>query len=64
MLFSPGKVKICELPLKDPNEMLVANRGKEIVSCIWQAKDYTPDGIIEASQLLQEILIEHDCNKL
>lgn len=28
--YIPGKLKIAELPLKDPNEMLVAGRSEEL----------------------------------
>jgi twinkle protein len=50
-LLRPGTAHIASLPLKDPNEMLVAGRGREIVSAIWEAKQYRPDGIINASDL-------------
>ena len=45
-LFSPKKALISKLPLKDANEMLVSNRGKDIISHIWNAKAYTPEGIV------------------
>jgi len=45
-LFSPNKAKICSLPLKDANEMLVAGKHKELTDCIWSAKPYRPDGIV------------------
>lgn len=45
-LFSPNKLKICKLPLKDASEMLVANKVKEFVQNWWDAKVYQPDGII------------------
>ena len=48
-LFSPGKVKVATLPLKDPNEMIQAGRGAEIISQIWNAKSYRPDGIIDGA---------------
>ena len=48
-LFSPGKVKIATLPLKDPNEMIQAGRGAEIINQIWNAKSYRPDGIIDGA---------------
>ena len=50
-LFPPGKVKVAHLPLKDPNEMLLAGRGEEIVSAIWQAKVYRPDGIVSMADI-------------
>ena len=34
-LLTPGKAHIAELPLKDANDMLVANRSKELVNCLF-----------------------------
>lgn len=45
-LFTPGKCKIAHLPLKDPNEMLKAGRGEEIIRAIFNARLYRPDGIV------------------
>lgn len=45
-LFSPNKLKICKLPLKDASEMLVANKVKDFVQNWWDAKTYRPDGIV------------------
>ena len=45
-LFSPNKLKICKLPMKDASEMLVANKVKEFIQNWWDAKVYQPDGII------------------
>lgn len=47
-LFSPGKVKIASLPMKDANECLLNNLGQAVVSAVWDAKVYRPDGIINA----------------
>ena len=46
-LFTPGKCKIASLPMKDPNELLMAGRGSEIIKAMWEAKDFRPDGIIK-----------------
>lgn len=54
-LFSPGQCKIASLPLKDPNDMLKEGRGKEIISAIWDAKAYRPDGIVEIDEILDDI---------
>ncbi len=50
-LLPPGKAKIGHLPLKDANEMVVAGKTKELVTCLWQAKPFRPDGIIQGSDL-------------
>ena len=46
-LFTPGKCKIASLPMNDPNEMLMAGRGHEIIKAMWDAKEFRPDGIIK-----------------
>lgn len=48
-LFTPGKVFIAKLPLKDANEMLVAGRGAELIQGFWRADPYKPDGVIRAA---------------
>ncbi len=50
-----GKMKIATLPMKDPNELLIANNPKAIVESIYNAKTYTPEGIIDAKDLWNEI---------
>lgn len=54
-LLPPGKAKIATLPLKDPNEMLLANRGQEVIKALWNAKEYRPDGIVDIDEILEEI---------
>ena len=54
-LFSPNKAKICTLPLKDANDMLLAGKTKELTDCIWSSKAYRPDGIVLGSDLWSEI---------
>jgi len=50
-ILTPGKAKIATLPLKDPNEMLVAGKSKELLTAMWEAKVYRPDGIISGDDL-------------
>ncbi len=50
-LLPPKKAKIARLPLKDASDMLMAGRGKEIIDAIWQAKTYTPAGIVSGADL-------------
>lgn len=44
-LFSPGKCRVAHLPRKDANECLGAGLGKELLSSLWDAQPYRPDGI-------------------
>jgi twinkle protein len=48
-IFSPGKLRIVKLSKKDPNEYIVAGELKNLVSEWWDAKPYSPDGIIRGS---------------
>ena len=45
-LFSPNKVKIMEMPLKDASDMLMARRVRDFMRCFWDAKSYKPVGIV------------------
>lgn len=53
-ILSPGKAFIASLPLKDPNEMVKAGRSSEIISAIWNAKPFRPDGIVEIDAIIEE----------
>jgi twinkle protein len=55
-LFTPGKVKIARLSLKDPNEMLLQGRIGELVRACWEAKAWRPDGIVAGVDLIERIL--------
>lgn len=55
-IFSPGKCKIATLPMKDANELLIAGRQQEIITAIWQAKSYRPDGLVNAKDLREDIV--------
>lgn len=57
-LFPPGKVKIADLPLKDPNEMLQEDRGDEVIRALWNARTYRPDGIIDGLSLWETVVSE------
>ncbi len=54
-LLKPGQAFIAELPFKDPNECLVKGEGKAIVSAMWDAKPYRPDGILNAADLWDRV---------
>lgn len=54
-LFSPGKCKIASLPMKDPNECLMAGKSEDIIQAMWNAKPYRPDGIISGVELWEEV---------
>lgn len=55
-LFSPNKVRIVQLPLKDANEMLVQGKKKEFLAAWWDAKPYRPDGIVTVEDTWERLL--------
>lgn len=59
-ILSPNKLKVATLPLKDPNECLLAGNPKAIIDAIWNAKTYKPAFIINGADLLDTLLNEED----
>jgi len=57
-ILKPGKAKIVVLPngYKDPNDMLNQSKHQEFVRSWWDAKVYTPSGIIQVSDKKQSYL--------
>ena len=49
-LFSPNKLRICKLPVKDASDMLMANRVKDFTQAWWNAKVYRPDGFVAGTE--------------
>lgn len=54
-LFEAGKAKIASLPMKDPNELLMAGKEQEIITAIWNAREHRPDGIISGVDLWEAV---------
>ena len=55
-IFSPNKVKICALPLKDAGAMLQAGKTREFVKAWWDAPYYCPAGIVNASDTWDAVI--------
>lgn len=53
-------IKVANLPLKDPNECLLADKGQAVLQAIWNAKPYRPDGIVNGSELWDVVNEEVD----
>lgn len=53
-----GRAYIARLPLNDPSDMLKADRGDELVTAMWRAKQYRPEGIVDVSTLKDEVVRE------
>ena len=58
-MLPPGKAKIVSLPLKDANDMWMADREKELISAIFDAKTYRPDGIVNGKDI-EDLVFEDD----
>lgn len=54
-LLPPNKLKIATLPMKDPNECLLHEKGEEIKQAFWNAKSYRPEEIVNAQDLWDEV---------
>lgn len=53
-VLSPGKAYIAKLDMKDPNEMLQAGKGKDVINAMWRAEKWSPDGIVSGVDLVTE----------
>lgn len=54
-LLPPNKALIANLPLKDANEMHVNGKGAELIQSLWDAKRFTPDGIVSGQDILSRL---------
>lgn len=54
-LFEAGKAKIATLPFKDANECLQKGQPEAIVTAMWNAKAYRPDGILAGEDLWDQV---------
>ena len=54
-ILKPGKLYIGTLPYKDPNECLLNGHPESVIDAIWNAKEYTPDGIVNGKDLWEEV---------
>lgn len=50
-LLAPRQAYIAHLPLKDANECLLKGKVSELVSAYYDAKQYSPDGILNGADL-------------
>lgn len=51
-ILPPGKVKIAHLPLKDANAMHLKGQGPAVLSAIFEARSFQPDGILHAADVV------------
>lgn len=53
-LLPPGKVKIATLPMKDANLCHMSGETKRLMSAIYEARGFQPDGVLHASDVVEE----------
>ena len=59
-IFSPNKLKIVKLPLKDASDMLVNGKVQEFVRAWWDAKTYRPDGIVAGEETWDALVAQRN----
>lgn len=57
-IFEPGKVRIAHWPLKDANELSLADRSLDIKKALWDAEEYRPKDLYTAIDLVDAALIK------
>ena len=55
-IVKPGKCYIAQLPEKDPNDTLLKHGWRTIIECIWNAKEWSPSGIVMGEQVWEQFL--------
>ena len=59
-IFEPNKAKIMHMSLKDANEYLKAGKREQFVRAWWEARPYTPAGIIRLCDYIDEMFEDDD----
>ena len=59
-VFSPNKVKLVTLPMKDAGAMLIAGNVTGFTKSWWDAKQYSPAGIVQPSETWDAVLTYRD----
>jgi KaiC/GvpD/RAD55 family RecA-like ATPase len=59
-----GKLFIAKLPEKDVNDMLVKGKQKQFIKAFFEAKPYTPTGVVGSSELFDAMLEASEVEKM
>lgn len=59
-----GKVKVMQLRYKDSNEYLMKGKEKEFIQDFWNAKAYTPAGVVPSSEIYEKMLSQTNQEKI
>tara|TARA_Y100001951_G_C11266483_1_gene255902 strand:- start:133 stop:1326 length:1194 start_codon:yes stop_codon:yes gene_type:complete len=63
-LLEPGHCKIMSLNKKDANDYLMEGKSKEFVNDFWNARIFTPEGIVCGPELREKLLSEETIQSL
>ena len=55
-MIKPGKAKIAKLPEKDANETLLKHGHEAILNAMWNAKDWSPAGIVMGEEVWEQFV--------
>ncbi|MGY5795189.1 DnaB-like helicase C-terminal domain-containing protein len=55
-ILTPGKAFNATLPVKDANECLIKGQGAAIVSAVFEAKEWRPDGVFTLDEIFDEAI--------
>lgn len=55
-ILPANKVLVASLPEKDANACLLAGKGAAIITAIWEAKPYRPDGLVQLGDIIEDVL--------
>ena len=58
------KVKIAKLQEKDASDLLQKGLGSKIIDAMWEAKAYTPQGIIQGSDTKDLLLNDEEVESI
>jgi len=59
-----GRLFVGKLPLKDVNEMLIKGQQKQFVKSFFDAKPYTPTGVVGSSELFDAMVEASEVEKM
>ena len=59
-----GKAKIATLPAKDANQALIEGKSAELISAVWQAREFRPDGIKQAHDFRDVVSVDETASAI
>lgn len=63
-LLPVGMCQIAHFPYKDANECLMQGKAQDIVSAVFEAKTYRPDGIVSAADLRKSLTVVDEASDI